>query len=239
MERNSHIVGNMEGSAKRTLHDVGSRVDGAYDWLVEEITGFRVRSGAPLSENRIATELGISRTPVREALQRLEKEGLVKRTDHARFAVSQLTVDEVNDTCDLLEVLDTYVCRKAARNLTDADVIRLRSTVEEMSSAALVDDRQRWAKADGDFHDLVNSVAGNRLVTDTVRESRRRVQRFWLRASAYQNRLRGCSDEHRVLADAMIARDYDAIKPAVLEHISHMRLRMLEMLASAATILGD
>ena len=222
-----------------TIHDDRSRVDGAYEWLVDEITGFRVRSGAPLSENRIARQLGISRTPVREALQRLEKEGLVKRTDSARFAVSQLTVDEVNDACDLLEILDTYVCRKAASKMTEASMIRLRSAVAEMSSAALDEDRQRWAAADGEFHEIVNSMAGNKLVTDTVRETRRRVQRFWLRASAYQNRLQGCSDEHRVLAEAIITRNYTAIEPAVLEHISHMRLRMLEMLASAATILGD
>jgi len=71
------------------VDESGSRVDSAYDWLLGEITGFRIRSGAPLSENRIASRLGISRTPVREALQRLEKEGLVKRSDSARFTVSQ------------------------------------------------------------------------------------------------------------------------------------------------------
>ena len=53
------------------LDGAGSRVDSAYDWLLDEITSFKIRSGATLSENRIATQLGISRTPVREALQRL------------------------------------------------------------------------------------------------------------------------------------------------------------------------
>ena len=119
-----------------TADEVGSRVDTAYEWLLAEITGFRIRSGAPLSENRIATQLGISRTPVREALQRLEKEGLVKRTDSARFAVSQLTIQEVNDACDLLEALDTYVCRKASSKLTEADIELLTASVAEMQRAA-------------------------------------------------------------------------------------------------------
>ncbi len=222
-----------------TLDEVGSRVDTAYEWLLAEITGFRIRSGAPLSENRIASQLGISRTPVREALQRLEKEGLVKRTDNARFTVSQLTIQEVNDACDLLEVLDTYVCRKASSKLTQDDIELLKASVAEMQRSAAADDRNSWSAADLAFHRTVNTIANNQLVADTVKETRRRIQRFWMRAASLQSRLEACSQEHLVLANAIIAQDYDAIEPAVKEHIGHMRHRMLEMLESAAALLGD
>ena len=222
-----------------TLEDAGSRVDTAYDWLLGEITGFRVRSGSPLSENRIAGQLGISRTPVREALQRLEKEGLVKRGDNARFTVSQLTIPEVNDACDLLEVLDTYICKKASSKLTPEDIVLLRESVDEMQRAAEDDDRESWSTADLAFHRTVNSIAGNQLVAETVKETRRRIQRFWMRAASLQSRLEACSQEHLVLATAIISQDYDAIEPAVKEHIGHMRARMLEMLESAAALLGD
>jgi DNA-binding GntR family transcriptional regulator len=222
-----------------TIEEAGSRVDTAYEWLLAEITGFRVRSGAPLSENRIATQLGISRTPVREALQRLEKEGLVKRTDNARFTVSQLTIQEVHDACDLLEVLDTYVCRKASSKLTPEDIELLRASVAEMQRAASADDRASWSAADLAFHRTVNTIAANQLVADTVKETRRRIQRFWMRASSLQSRLEACSQEHLVLANAIIAQDYDAIEPAVKEHIGHMRARIVEMLEAAAALLGD
>ena len=222
-----------------TVDEAGSRVDGAYEWLLGEITAFRIRSGAPLSENRIAAQLGISRTPVREALQRLEKEGLVKRSDTARFTVSQLTIQEVNDACDLLEVLDTYVCRKASSLLTEEDVAALRLSIAEMTRAAVEHDRVSWSAADLAFHRLVNSIAGNQLVAETVKETRRRIQRFWLRTSSLQSRLEACSQEHLVLANAMVDKEYDAIEPAVKEHIGHMRQRMLDTLESAAAILGD
>ncbi len=222
-----------------TVDEVGSRVDTAYAWLLAEITGFRIRSGTPLSENRIAGQLGISRTPVREALQRLEKEGLVKRTDNARFTVSQLSIAEVNDACDLLEVLDTYVCRKASSKLTEDDIALLRASVAGMQLAAAADDRASWAAADLSFHRTVNTIADNQLVADTVKETRRRIQRFWMRASSLQSRLEACSQEHLVLANAIIAQDYDSIEPAVKEHIGHMRQRMLEMLESASALLGD
>ena len=222
-----------------TLDDAGSRVDSAYEWLLGEITGFRIRSGAPLSENRIANQLGISRTPVREALQRLEKEGLVKRSDSSRFTVSQLTIHEVNDACDLLEVLDTYVCRKASSQMGEADAALLRQSVDEMTLAAAAGDRVSWSAADLAFHRTVNSIAGNQLVAETVKETRRRIQRFWLRAAALQSRLEACSQEHSVLAEAIVSQDYEAIEPAVKEHIGHMRTRMLDMLESASALMGD
>ncbi|GAA2226755.1 GntR family transcriptional regulator [Herbiconiux moechotypicola] len=216
-----------------------TRVDDAYEWLLAEITGFRLRSGSPLSENRLAQQLGISRTPVREALQRLEKEGLVKRTDNARFTVSQLTATEVNDACDLLELLDTYICRKAASTLTDADAAVLKGYVDDMYAAAGRDDRAAWALADQLFHRSANALAGNVLVAETVRETRRRIQRFWLRAASLQSRLRSCAEEYDELYRAMVANDAAAIEPAVKKHIGHMRERMLEMIAAAAILLGD
>lgn len=216
----------------------GSRVDSAYEWLLAEITSFRVRAGAPLSENKIAAQLGISRTPVREALQRLEKEGLVGRTDNARFTVSQITASEVNDTCDLLEALDSYVFRKAAGKLTKQDAQSLRDSVAKMTAAAAAGDRSQWAEADAEFHRLVNQVAGNELIARTVTENRRRIQRFWLRAASMDHRLTTCSQEHQALADAIAAEDNAAIERAVTVHIDHMRQSILDMIASAALLLG-
>lgn len=219
--------------------DSRSRVESAYEFLLGEITSFRVRTGAPLSENRIAAQLGISRTPVREALQRLEKEGLVKRGDSSRFTVSQLTPQEANDACDLLEVLDTYIAKKAASLLSEEDHHALRASVATMREAAASGDRAAWSEADLAFHRLINALAGNALVAETVKETRRRVQRFWLHAASMQSRLVTCSDEHAVLAEAMIRKDYAAIEPAVKEHIDHMRERILDLLAAAAMYIGE
>lgn len=220
-------------------HDEPSRVQSAYNFLLAEITAFRVRTGAPLSENRIAAQLGISRTPVREALQRLEKEGLVKRTDNARFTVSQLTAQEANDACDLLVVLDTYIAKRAAERLQPDQAAALRESIEAMRQAASDDDGAAWSEADLAFHRLLNSIAGNVLVADAVKETRRRVQRFWLHSPSLQSRLIVCSDEHVVLAEAIINKDYDSIEPAVHEHIEHMRERILDLLATAAMFFGD
>lgn len=221
------------------LEERSSRVQDAYEHLLSEISSFRLRTGAPLSENRIATELGISRTPVREALRLLEKEGLVKRSDNARYAVSQLTMQEANDACDLLEVLDAYIARQAARKMTEEQAAQLREYVEQMRAAAGAGDTNAWAAADAKFHRALNAMAGNELVSNTVKETRRRIQRFWLRAATLHHRLESCSDEHAVLVEAILDKDYDAIERAVSLHIGHMRERVLNLLEGAALFIGE
>ncbi len=213
-------------------------VQSAYDYLVAEITSSRIRTGERLSENRIASDLGISRTPVREALQRLEQEGLVKRGGNARFTVAQPTIEEAEEACDLLVLLDTYIAKRASERLSDAQKAELLASVERMEAAARLGDRDAWADADILFHRLLNSIAANALVSATVKETRRRVQRFWLQAPSMESRLVECSQEHSDLAQAMIERDDAAIAEAVEVHISHMRERVVELLRVTSVLFG-
>ena len=66
--------------------------DDAYEWLIAAITSFRIPTNSQISENKLAAELGVSRTPVREALKRLETEGIVKRGEAGRFTVAMLSL---------------------------------------------------------------------------------------------------------------------------------------------------
>lgn len=221
-----------------TTTDSHLLVMNAYDYLVAEITSSRIRTGARLSENRIATDLGISRTPVREALQRLEQEGLVRRGSNARFTVAQPTIKEAEEACDLLVLLDTYLAQRASERLTESEKQELLASVETMSAAAITGDRYAWSEADLAFHRLLNRIADNALISSTVKETRRRVQRFWLQAPSMEGRLVECSQEHEDLARAMIERDDEAIAEAVEVHILHMRERVVELLRVTSVLFG-
>lgn len=221
-----------------TTTDSHLLVMNAYDYLVAEITSSRIRTGARLSENRIATDLGISRTPVREALQRLEQEGLVRRGSNARFTVAQPTIKEAEEACDLLVLLDTYLAQRASERLTESEKQELLASVETMSAAAITGDRYAWSEADLAFHRLLNRIADNALISSTVKETRRRVQRFWLQAPSMEGRLVECSQEHEDLARAVIERDDEAIAEAVEVHILHMRERVVELLRVTSVLFG-
>lgn len=215
-----------------------TRVESVYDWLLDAITGSRLPAGSPLLENPLARQLGVSRTPVREALQRLEREGLVQRSASSRFIVALLSERDVREACDAMEVLDTYLFRSAAQRLTPEQDVVLGRRVARMRAAATEGDADAWAAADRDFHATLAAAADNELVADLVRQVRRRVQRFWLNQAVRSERLHSCSVEHAELARVIRGGDLDAIGPLVSAHIAHMRDSLLMLLDQAAPLLG-
>ena len=218
--------------------EVTSLSDDAYSWLVTAITSFQLPSNAQLSENRLAREIGVSRTPVREALRRLESEGLVRRGENNRFTVSLLTVRELNEACDLLILLDTYLFSRAAEALTEQDRQALRALADDMVDAADRNDPEAWALADASFHELILLTADNVTVAEIARGTRRRIQRFWNRSLATNTRLPSCSREHREIAEAIVQGDHADLVRAVTDHINHMRASVSAILEMAGSVLG-
>jgi len=217
-------------TTKTNESQASSLVTDAYDYLVEAITSFKLPTNAPISENKLATQLGISRTPIRQALQRLESEGLITKSDSSRFSVALVTPKQVEEACDLLQIIDTYLFTKAAQNLDKKGADQLMTLTQEMIKAAENNNRDNWSKADTRFHDLVINAADNQTVASLAIITRRRIQRFWTKSAVYENRLVSCSKEHEVLAKAIVNKDLKAIEPAVLEHMAHMRSSILKTL---------
>lgn len=217
-------------ATKTNESQASSLVNDAYDYLVEAITSFKLPTNAPISENKLATQLGISRTPIRQALQRLESEGLITKSDSSRFSVALVTPKQVEEACDLLQIIDTYLFTKAAQNLDKKGADQLMTLTQEMIKAAENNDRDNWSKADTRFHDLVINAADNQTVASLAIITRRKIQRFWTKSAVYENRLVSCSKEHEVLAKAIVNKDLEAIEPAVLEHMAHMRSSILKTL---------
>jgi DNA-binding GntR family transcriptional regulator len=210
---------------------------GAYDYLVEAITSFKIPPNSPISENKLAETLGISRTPIRQALQRLEAEGLITKSDSSRFTVSLVTPKQVEETCDLLLIIDTFLFTQAAKNMKKDEREELLRISKEMTEQAKKDDRDNWSKADNKFHDLIFKTADNQMMANIALVNRRKIQRFWTRSAQYESRLEVCSKEHEVLANAISNQDIKAIEPAVAEHIDHMRKSILKIVSSAAQML--
>jgi DNA-binding GntR family transcriptional regulator len=178
--------------------------------------------------------LGISRTPIRQALQRLESEGLITKSDSSRFSVALVTPKQVEEACDLLQIIDTYLFTRAAKNLNKKSSDELIAITQEMIRAAKNDDRDKWSQADTKFHNLIIEAADNRMVSDLAIVTRRKIQRFWTKSAVYENRLSSCSKEHEVLARVIVKKDFAAIEPAVIDHMSHMRSSILRIIETAA-----
>jgi DNA-binding GntR family transcriptional regulator len=215
-----------------------SAVDGVYDSLLTAIVEMQVGVGAQLSQNKLAAQLGVSRTPVREALLRLERDGLVHRTADLGFVVAAMTPDEVNEACDVLELLDSFVYRQAASSLASDEIEELRDLAATLVSNAESGDTDAWTTADRRYHDIVMRAADNRFVAEYLKQLRRRVQRFWLQRPLTPGGLQTCSQDHLTLAVAMAETNEALLEETVRSHIARMRRNVLELLERAAPLLG-
>ena len=214
-----------------------SMVDSVYATLLAAITEARLGAGTPLSQNKLAARMGVSRTPVREALLRLERDGLVQRLPDAGFAVSSITADEVHEACDLLDLLDTFVYQRAAANLSREQLTELLELAQGLVHSAESGDTSGWREADRRYHAAVMAAADNRFVTQYLQQTRQRVQRFWLQTPYFEGRLRTCSQDHVTLAQAMLDTDTQMLSETVHAHIERMRANVLVRLESAGPLL--
>lgn len=214
-----------------------SMVDSVYSALLAAIVEARLSAGTLLSQNKLAARLGVSRTPVREALLRLERDGLVQRLPDAGFAVASITQEEVHEACDLLDLLDTYVYQRAAENLSQDQLRDLLRLAEDLVQSAESGDTEGWRASDRTYHAVIMAGAGNRFVTQCLQQTRQRVQRFWLQTPHFDGRLRTCSQDHVTLAQAMLDTDTARLSETVHAHVERMRANVLLRLESAGPLL--
>lgn len=220
------------------MNDSTSLVDSAYDWVLDQITNFHFSVGVPITETKLASQIGISRTPIREALQRLEQQGLLKKTNSGRYTVIAPTKREVNESCDALQILDVYSYKKAAEKISEEDSARLVELAHGMILAAERNDTDAWSRCDNEFHEVIHAVCDNNLVSSMTEHVRLRIHRFWMKAAKAHSRLPSCSSEHMQLAQSLRVRDYLAIEFAVTQHIEHMRNSVLEMVDQLESVFG-
>jgi DNA-binding GntR family transcriptional regulator len=204
--------------------------DRAYAQLRELLTSENVSPGDHLREVALAELLGISRTPVRAALQRLELDQLVRRTRNSGYSVAGLTQSDVREVCDVLRLVDTAVFIRASENLTEEQGVALGKCVDTMAEAAAEQDLDRWSKGDGVFHELLQKASDHTLFSDIAAKQRRRLHRFWTAEPGRLERLALCAEEHASIARSVAASDHEAIRRLVNEHIDHMEASMIRQL---------
>lgn len=214
-----------------------SMVDSVYTTLLSAIVEARIGAGTQLSQNKLAARMGVSRTPVREALLRLERDGLVQRLPDSGFVVASTTAAEVHEACDLLELLDSYVYKRAAASLSRDQLQGLLELAQGLVQLAESGDTEGWREADKLYHAAVMEGADNRFVTQYLQQTRQRVQRFWLQTPYFEGRLRICSHDHVTLARAMLDADRQLVSETVHAHVERMRASVLARLESAAPLL--
>ena len=143
-----------------------------YEAVRESIISGELRPGDFLVEAQLSADMGISKTPVREALIRLARDGLVDQKLHRRSRVAQPTAEDVRQACELRRWVEARVAAEAARSRDEALVARLEATIAEGGRALKRKDPRRWAASVEVFTDVLVEHSGNRYVADLLERMR-------------------------------------------------------------------
>lgn len=199
----------------------------AYEVLRNALFEGKIRPGDRLSEAQLAEELMISRSPLREALGRLELEGFVERMPNGRLRATPFDVTELEQLYVLRATLEGLMARLAAPRLTSEDLARMAETINEMAHHIQSGAIQKSLDAGYRFHTAIQERCLNRPLTEAVSMVRLRIVRFRsLIASVRSHEARVA--EHWAIHKAFFDRRPDLAEKAMIEHVER----------SAATIIA-
>ena len=203
----------------------------AYDRLQDAIKHAGLQPGEPLSETRISRALGISRTPVREAIQRLAKEGLVQVIPGRAITVAAPSMQEVLDALHVRELLEPEVVRLAATTLPAKEREILQNLTAEMEQVARAGDRPAWTKFDTNWHEILSHSCPNRLLGQLVLQARNRMYNRGAAEQVSAQYIVNGTLEHKQVVEAILASDGEAAEQLMREHIRNVRENMFKRLA--------
>jgi len=187
-----------------------------YEELKKRIILLELGPGQPLVPKLLASELGVSATPIREALIRLEGEGLVKRHPNSTAYVSEISFHDLKDVVEARLLLAGQIGRLAAARVTQQEISKMEQVLEKMKS---VHDRRSLIQLDSEFHALVNAATKNPVLGKIASLLRNQVMRLWYFVSDEHSYWVDMISNHERFVQSLKDRDADAAARMSREHI--------------------
>lgn len=203
----------------------------AADRIRDMIRRGTLKTGDRILEESMCTAMGVSRTPLREALRLLTSEGLIESIPNRGSYVAQPSVDELAEMFVVMSVLEGTCARLCAERLDAAGLRRLDRLFEKLEQHCRAEDRDTYMAINHRFHSLVQELAGNRVLGRVVDGLRRQILLHRYRQIYQPNRLSASMQEHRDLQRAFRGRDPDAAETCMRTHL----MRQFEALRSVLT----
>jgi DNA-binding GntR family transcriptional regulator len=200
--------------------------DRAYRQLSRAILRNQLPAGTPLSVPELARRLNISRSPVREAVQRLIYDGLAANVPHRGAIVSEIRPADFRGLLEVRQVLEGLAARLATQRATDDDLRSLHDVLDDHARVHEVGDEPANVELDTRFHTIIREVAGNDDLSTILGriQGRAHLSRFTLWRA--KSNTRDALAEHRAIFDAMASRDAEQAEYAARQHITNLIVRV-------------
>lgn len=208
-------------------HKSISLAEQVFERLESEILSGNYQHGEVLTEMKLVSDLGVSRTPIREALHRLEQEHIVETTPKGVLVLG-VTKQDLMDIFEIRMRIEGIASRMAAEVIRDDQLAELRETLELQEFYVPRHDADRIKFYDSRFHQLIYRFSGSSVFYDTLLHLHKKVQKYRKASVENQSRAEQSAREHRMIFEAIAAHDADLADKTTTEHIRNAAKHILE-----------
>lgn len=198
--------------------------------LRQRIVEGHIAPGAKLNERELSEELNVSRTPLREAIKMLAAEGLVELLPNRGAVAASLSEQDVADTFEVIAGLEGQSGALAAQRITEAELAEVRALHYEMMAAYTRRDLSTYYRLNAQIHTLINAAARNPVLAHTWRTVNARLQALRFRSNFDEAKWQRAVKEHERMVELLAARDAEALRALLVQHLEHKRDAVLELM---------
>ncbi len=218
-------IHDLAGSHRRVKRSSGF-VEEVFEIIRADIMALRIPPDTRISIDNLARELGVSQTPIREALSMLEAMGLVTRRRFAGYcSAPQLNTKQLDELYELRLLIEPYAAARAAERMSADQLEQIRNLARSMEPGESRTAYDRFAVQDSELHDLIAGASGNHLIQDSLGRLHTHLHIFRLRFHS-EVTIEACS-EHAALIDALTRRNAADAEAAMRLHIEKSYKRMI------------
>lgn len=209
-----------------------------FESLREAILNQQLEPGERMMEIQMAEEMGVSRTPVREAIRKLELEGLVVMVPRKGAYVAGLSLKDVADVFEIRRALEGLAAELAVDRITDDELENLERYLVKISEEIDRGDLNKVIETDTDFHTLLYQASRNQRLSQIINNLREQIQRFRATSLSNPGRMKEAVEEHRKIVEAISSRDGETARRLAQEHIENAENSMMNVIHMDAKLGG-
>lgn len=208
-------------------HKTVSLAEQVFEHLENNILSGVYSRGEYLTELKLVADLGVSRTPIREALHRLETEHIIETTSKG-ILVLGVTEKDIEDIYEIRLKIEGLAARKAAENITDDQLKEMKETVELQEFYVEKKDAEQIRKMDSKFHYQLYLYSGSNVYLDTLEPHHKKLQKYRKASVENSERAKLSVLEHKAIYDAIASRDGKAAEEAAFYHVGQAKNHILK-----------
>lgn len=196
--------------------------------LIDAINKGILSPGERLMEIQIAEEMGVSRTPVREAIRKLELEGFVVMIPRRGTYVANISIKDINEVYEIRSALDILAGGLAAERINDEEIEKMRELLVLIEKYAEEDNLSKVIEIDSKFHDILYTASRNERLVNIISNLREQITVIRGKSMNYPGRLADTLNEHKEIVESIATRNVDRAEEAVRVHLENAEQTLLK-----------